>query len=148
MNNMWILAQAGEGSAAGDENAMEITSRPVEGETETTTTTTENGAATQDSTPPKPPLPIWKQPGFLMMILLLVLMWVIMFQGPKKRQKQQQKMIQALKPNDRVRTVGGILGTIISVKDDEIVLKVDESNNTKLHVIPSAIHKLASDDSN
>jgi preprotein translocase subunit YajC len=71
-----------------------------------------------------------------------------MFQGPRKRQKEQQKMMQSLKKNDRVQTVGGIRGTIVDIRDDEIVLKVDESNNTKLRVIPAAISKLASDDTN
>ena len=50
-------------------------------------------------------------------------------------------MIQSLKKNDRVRTIGGIIGTIIDIKDDEITLKVDESNNTKIKVVPGAISK-------
>ena len=48
-------------------------------------------------------------------------------------------MVSALQKNARVRTIGGILGTVLDVKDDEIVLKVDESTNTKIRVIPSAI---------
>lgn len=48
-------------------------------------------------------------------------------------------MMQSLQKNDRVRTIGGIYGTIVEVRDDEIVLKVDESNNTKIKISPSAI---------
>ena len=46
---------------------------------------------------------------------------------------------QTLAKNDKVRTIGGIIGTVVDIKDDEITLKVDESNNTKIKVLPSAI---------
>ncbi len=150
MSHLWILAQATDGSAegqAGEENEEVLGWDPRREEESNEKPGTKQEGGTTEDTVPTTPLPIWKNPSFVLMILLLVVMWVIMFQGPKKRQKQHQQMIQALKPNDRVRTVGGIFGTVISVKDDEVVLKVDESNNTKLRVTPSAIQKLASDDS-
>ena len=50
-------------------------------------------------------------------------------------------MIQSLKKNDKVRTIGGIIGIVVDVKDDEVTLKVDESNNTKIKVAASAIGK-------
>ena len=46
-----------------------------------------------------------------------------------------------LKKNDRVRTIGGIIGTVVDIKGDEITLKVDESNNTKIRVAKDAIGK-------
>jgi len=55
-------------------------------------------------------------------------------------------MVQTLGKNDRVRTIGGIIGTVVDIKDDEITLKVDESNNTKIKVAPSAIGKNLSKD--
>ena len=50
-------------------------------------------------------------------------------------------MVQTLKKNDKIRTIGGLLGTVVDIKDDEITLKVDESNNTKVKVASSAIGK-------
>jgi len=50
-------------------------------------------------------------------------------------------MVQSLKKNDKVRTIGGIIGTVVDIKEDEITLKVDESNNTKIKVASSAIVK-------
>jgi preprotein translocase subunit YajC len=47
-----------------------------------------------------------------------------------------------LKKNDRVQTVGGILGTVIEVSETEITLKVDETNNTKIKVLPSAVSRV------
>jgi len=72
---------------------------------------------------------------------IFVVMYFILFREPRKRQRQQQQMIQSIKKNDKVRTVGGIIGIVVDVKDDEIVLKVDESNNTKIRVMASAIGK-------
>lgn len=73
--------------------------------------------------------------------LMFVLLYFVLFRGPRKKQQQQRQMIQSLKKNDRVRTIGGIIGTIIDIKDDEITLKVDESNNTKIKIVPGAISK-------
>jgi preprotein translocase subunit YajC len=69
-------------------------------------------------------------------------MYFIMFRGPRKRQQQQKQMIMALKKNDRVQTIGGILGTVLEVSDTEVVLKIDEANNTKIRVLPSAVNRV------
>ncbi|MCH8215529.1 MAG: preprotein translocase subunit YajC, partial [Planctomycetes bacterium] len=63
------------------------------------------------------------------------------------KEQQQQKMVQALQKNDRIRTIGGILGTVIEVKGSEVVLKVDESTNTKIRISASAVAKNMSKDS-
>ena len=78
------------------------------------------------------------------MIPLFIVMYLLMFRGPKKKQQQHQKMVQALQKNDKVRTIGGILGTVLDTKDDEITLKIDESNNTKIRITPGAISKVIS----
>ncbi|OHB48524.1 MAG: preprotein translocase subunit YajC [Planctomycetes bacterium GWF2_41_51] len=74
--------------------------------------------------------------------LIFVVLYFIMFRGPKKRQQQQDQMVKALKKNDRVQTIGGIFGTVLEVGDTEITLKIDESNNTKIKILPSAVHKV------
>ncbi|MEK6675913.1 MAG: preprotein translocase subunit YajC, partial [Planctomycetota bacterium] len=45
----------------------------------------------------------------------------------KREQRTLADMYSRMGKNDRVLTVGGIIGTVISVKDNEVVLKVDES---------------------
>ena len=57
-------------------------------------------------------------------------------------------MVQSLQKNDRVRTIGGIFGTVIDVRDDVITLKVDESNNTKIKVTTGAISSVLLDEQN
>ncbi len=61
-------------------------------------------------------------PGLL--IILMVAMFAIMIIPQRKREKKVKNMLAALKPGDRVRTIGGIYGTIGSVKDDVITLIV------------------------
>ena len=78
----------------------------------------------------------------IFIVLLFAVMYFILFRGPKKRQQQQDQMVKALKKNDRVQTIGGILGTVLEVTDTEITLKVDEANNTKIRVLPSAINRV------
>lgn len=59
---------------------------------------------------------------------------------PARRQEQAQKaLLASLKKNDKVQTIGGILGTVVSVseKEDEVVIKVDD--NARLRMIKSSI---------
>ncbi len=72
---------------------------------------------------------------------MMVLMYLMLFRGPQKQKQQHKQMVQSLQKNDKVQTIGGVIGTIVDIKDDEITLKIDESNNTKVKIVPSAIGK-------
>ena len=80
--------------------------------------------------------------------LMLVVMYFLMFRGPRKKQQRHKQMVQSLQKNDRIRTIGGIIGTVVDIKDDEVTIKVDEANNTKIKIIASAIGKNVSKESN
>jgi preprotein translocase YajC subunit len=41
-----------------------------------------------------------------------------------------------------VVTIGGIVGTVVATRDDEVVLKVDESTNTKMTFVRKAIQRV------
>lgn len=65
--------------------------------------------------------------NLMMMLLplaLIVVMLVVMIIPQRRRDKKVKDMLSSLKQGDRVRTIGGIYGTISSVKDDVIVLSV------------------------
>jgi preprotein translocase subunit YajC len=138
MQNVWIMAQAGSISSpqAGQaEGQSEISAEPVGQSGQAITAVDANAPVT---TAPARPTSSYYQ--FIFIAVIFVVMF-FMFREPRRRQKQHQKMVQSLKKNDRVRTIGGIIGTVVDIKDDEIVLKVDEANNTKIRVAPSAIGK-------
>lgn len=57
-------------------------------------------------------------------IILIIAMFAIMIIPQRRRDKKVKAMLNALKPGDRVRTIGGIYGTISSIRDDVVVLAV------------------------
>jgi preprotein translocase subunit YajC len=127
--------------AAADQNTQVIKAEPLDSKNTTSESYTKadsNSAA--PITAKKNPQGQFTQLIFI--VLLFAVMYFILFRGPKKRQQQQDQLVKALKKNDRVQTIGGILGTVLEVTDTEITLKVDESNNTKIRVLPSAINKV------
>jgi len=85
-------------------------------------------------------------PNFLMQLILfspliLIFLWLMM--RPQQRQEEKmRKMLDALEKNDRVMTVGGIIGSvhIVDKEHNEIVLKVDDGNGTKIRFALSAVH--------
>jgi preprotein translocase subunit YajC len=131
MDNILILAQAESG-----EGPSGISSEPVSTEdtTATTTTAADPNASGGTGSPPG----LFGNP-LLMIGLMLVVMYLFLFRGPRKKQQQHKQMVQDLQKNDKIRTIGGIIGTVVDIKDGEITLKVDEANNTKIKVTPSAI---------
>ncbi len=98
-------------------------------------------ATTQPSGPAPPQAPMFNNLFFGLM-LAFVVFWIFLQRGQSKRQKDADKMIQALKKNDRVVTIGGIVGTVVSTRDDEVVLRVDESSNTKMTFVRKGIQRV------
>jgi len=140
MNNVWILAQADSGDSPSG-----ITDSPVGSQREEMTTT---GQADPNSTGGITRRGFFDggYQQFIFIGLMLVMMYLILFRGPRKKQQQHKQMMQALTKNDRVQTIGGIIGTVVDIKDDEVTLKIDESNNTKVKILRSAISKNMSKD--
>jgi preprotein translocase subunit YajC len=139
MNNLWILAQTNSNDATSD-----VSSVPVA--TEDTTTTTMDSADPNTTGVRTRGKGAFGSYNLIFLGLMFVLMYMILFRGPRKKQQQQKQMIQALVKNDRIQTIGGIIGTVVDIKEDEITLKIDESNNTKMKILRSAISRNMSKD--
>ena len=136
MDNFWILAQAQP-----SEPSSVVSAEPVTSQTEGTLVASEPNAPITEATRPGP---IWTQ--YIFIAVIFVMMYLLLFRGPRKKQQQHRQMVQSLEKNDKVRTIGGIIGTVVDIKGDEITLKVDESNNTKIKVTAAAIGKNLSKD--
>lgn len=84
--------------------------------------------------------------SFFGLILAAVVFYIFLVMGNRKRTRQMDEMIRNIKKNDRVVTAGGIKGTVVSTKDNEVVVKVDESTNTKLTFMRTSIQRVLRDD--
>lgn len=140
MNNLWLLAEVAPNTPS---SQGKIVSEPINAETAVSTVTAAPNTPAPAQKQQQPSTP-WS--GYILLIAMFVLLYFMMFRGPKKKQQQQRQMIESLKKNDRVQTIGGILGTVLDVKDDEVTLKIDESTNTKVKVVAGAISKVLSED--
>lgn len=74
----------------------------------------------------------------LYMVLIFALMYFIMIRPQKKREKENQAMRDALEVGDEIVTIGGIIGRVVSTKDETVLIE-SGSANTKLRVTKSAI---------
>ncbi len=80
--------------------------------------------------------------GFLPIILIFAIFYFLLFLPMQRQKKQQQKMLQSLENGNVVLTSGGIVGTIVSIaEDDTLVLRV-KPDNIKLQVARSAVSSL------
>lgn len=82
-------------------------------------------------------------PTFFYFIIILFIGMILMqiFAG-RKEKKRREAMLGGLKRHDRVQTVGGMIGTIAEIREGEVVLKVDESNNTKIRMSRSSVQQV------
>lgn len=80
--------------------------------------------------------------SILMMVLPLVLMigifYFLILRPEKKRNKEMQEMLNNIEVADEVVTNGGIIGRVLSVKEDTILIETG-SDRTKIRVLKSAI---------
>ncbi len=81
--------------------------------------------------------------GMLSMLLPFILMFVVMYflilRPQKRKEKERKALLSRIKKNDRVVTAGGIHGIITSIRENEIILRVDDAKDVKLKVDRSAI---------
>ena len=75
--------------------------------------------------------------SFLMFPAIIAIFYFLMIRPQNKKQKETQKMLAALKKGDRVVTIGGIHGIIQSVKEQSVIVKIDD--NVKVEFSRNAI---------
>jgi len=79
---------------------------------------------------------------FLPLVAIIGIFYFLIIRPQSKKQKETKKMLEALKKGDKIVTIGGIHGVIQTVRDNTVIIKVDE--NTKLEFSRSAISSVVS----
>jgi len=74
------------------------------------------------------------------MVVFIIFFYFVVIRPQNKRKKEMEKMINELKKGDKVVTIGGVHGKVVSVKDDVVVLKVDD--NAEITFEKSAIARV------
>ncbi len=105
-----------------------------------------NGMPATGNNPPPKKGPI--DPIMIALLLGMVVFFFVMMRNQGKEKKKRQQLLDSLKKNAKVVTAGGVIGTIIELKDNEVVLKVDESSNIKMRFTRAAIQSVISGDDN
>jgi preprotein translocase subunit YajC len=98
-----------------------------------------NGILAQATAPQsgQPQQPVWMT--FAPMILLVVVFYFILIRPQQQRAKQQAKLISNLKSGDKVVTAAGIIGVVITVKDQTVSLR---SADAKMEVTKSSVTEI------
>lgn len=123
----WWLAQAGEGPVFSTESQPGGAAPPAQ-----------PAPGTGGTGGPRPG---GLDPIFLIFIVLAVFV-VFTMMGGRREKRRREAMLRDLARNDRVQTVGGIIGTIVELADQEVVLRVDEASNTRIRFSRSAVQQV------
>jgi preprotein translocase subunit YajC len=67
---------------------------------------------------------------------MVLLMWLMIFRPQQKRAKQLETMLKGLRPGDKIVTSSGIIGVVLSIKNNAVSIR---SNDTKLEILKSAV---------
>ncbi len=76
--------------------------------------------------------------GLPLLLVMFAAMYFLLIAPNQKKQKNWQTQLSAIKPGDKVTTNGGMRGTVLSVKDDALIVRM-APDNLKFEIVRSAI---------
>jgi preprotein translocase subunit YajC len=83
--------------------------------------------------------------GFLPLILIIGIFYLLVFMPMQRQKKQQQAMLKNLQNGQTVVTTGGIVGTIVTINDDTLIIRV-KPDNIKLQVNRGSVSGLVAEE--
>jgi len=89
--------------------------------------TTVDGAADGGTAAPPP-----AGPDFFILLLPILCFFVFITIMSSRREKKRRRQLEKVSKHDRVRTRGGIIGSVVETNGDQIVIKVDEGRDTRI----------------
>jgi preprotein translocase subunit YajC len=86
--------------------------------------------------------------SLLPFVMIAVLFYFMLIRPERKKRSDLTSMLDNLKKNERVVTIGGIHGVVVNVQKDseDVTLRIDDNNNTRIRVSRSAISRIITDD--
>lgn len=65
----------------------------------------------------------------LLMVAMFAIMYFVMIRPQKKQQKKEQEMRDSLQVGDEITTIGGIVGRVVTVKEDSLIIETGADRN-------------------
>ncbi len=110
---------------------------PLAGAPAAATTSTTGEAA---AVPGGAPRPAGDPFGMIWMLIpFVVIMVLVSVMGQRREKKKRNQLMSSIKKHDSVQTAGGIIGAVVEIKDDTIILKIDENSNVRMTFAKSSI---------
>ncbi len=81
--------------------------------------------------------------GVLPIVLMIAIFYFLVFMPMRRQQGKQKEMLKTLQNGQTVLTSGGIIGTIVTVNDDNLILRI-KPDNLKIQVARSAVTNVVS----
>ena len=77
----------------------------------------------------------------IMLVGLLLVMYFVMIRPQKKQEKEQNDMRNNLAVGDEITTIGGIIGKIVSIKEETCVIETSHER-TKIPILKTAVSRV------
>ena len=77
----------------------------------------------------------------IIMIVLLVAVFYFMYRSNKKQEREAQNMRDSLSVGDEITTIGGIIGKVISIKEETVMIETGH-DRTKIRILRDAIKRV------
>ncbi len=84
--------------------------------------------------------------GFLPLLVIVGIFYLLVFMPMQRQKKQQAQMLKDLQNGSVVLTTGGLVGTIVSINNDDTLILRVKPDNIKLQVARSAVSGLVTEE--
>lgn len=80
----------------------------------------------------------------IMIVAFVAIMYFFMFRPQQKKDRERRDMLASLSKGDQVLTSGGIVGTVMSIREKTVILRVNDEDNLKIEFLRGAIAQVMS----
>lgn len=74
-----------------------------------------------------------------LLIIMFAIMYFLIIRPQKQKEKKRLALISNVRKQDKIVTSGGLHGVVTTVKESEVIIRVDDSKDVKLKIDKSAI---------
>ncbi len=74
-----------------------------------------------------------------LLIIMFAIMYFLIIRPQKQKEKKRLELISNVRKQDKIVTTGGVHGVVASVKENEVIVRVDDAKDVKIKIDKSAI---------